>query len=868
MLPISRVVRIGIVSIYILFSLENEATGQQLLDIEVTDVKVTDVIDYLREHGNIDFIYNDELLARAGQVTLNLKGVSIDQILEEALRNSGLTFIHLNETIVIKSAVVAVEGPKQSVRGTVLDIDSKEPLPFATVQIMDSIKWKGTTTDINGNFNIQGVPIGRYSIHVRFVGYEDAVINEVLVGSAKQVVLNIEMEESIQSLDEFVLIASDREPLNEMSTVSARSFNVEESQRYAASISDPARMAQVFAGVGITDDASNEISIRGNSPNWLQWRLEGVEIPSPNHFAEEGYSAGAVNILSVNMLGSSDFLTGAFAAEYGNALSGVFDIHLRRGNNKRKEYTFQVGLLGFDLSTEGPFKEDYDGSYIVNYRYSSLALLNQVGIQISENALPRYQDLSFKAFIPTKKMGRITVWGIGGFSSVDEGFVADSSVNEPLDAGYEDNTQAGMYAVGITHFKLLKNQSYVRSVWTKSLGFSSEQTKKANASGWFYDDFFDRSSNDAVRLNSYYHRKLKPNASLRVGTTLSHLRYDYRARQKSREEDPWNEFLRSEGRFVMYQFYSQIKTRLSKRILINSGLHISGFTLNPTISIEPRLGIQMGLTKRSKMSFAYGLHSRHENLPVYFLETTSSGGQTFLPNGQLKLTKSHHAVAGFEQKLKSNVHVKIEAYYQFVPNLPVPNNPDKYWSPIFGGMSPMDTLVNQGKQRNYGIELTFQKYFSDGYYYMVTGSLFDSKFQQISSDWLSTRYNLGRILNLVGGKEFEFGGNKRLGLNTKLVWTGGKRLLPINLDRTLVNNEVVIDWHQIYDQQATDYLRWDIGVRQSFFGKRFEHSISLDIQNVTNKRNVWALNYNPYSKELENYPMAGLIPIFNYRLAF
>ena len=165
------------------------------------------------------------------------------------------------------------------------------------------------------------------------------------------------MAESVSALKEVVVTAKKdkSEVLNEMALVSARSFTVDETKRFAGSFNDPARMVASYAGVQSNAEGSNEIVVRGNSSRGILWRLEGVEIPNPNHFADEGSTGGPINALNSNMLSDSDFFTGAFAPEYGNALSGIFDMKLRTGNNEQREYTFTASTLGLDFTAEGTF---------------------------------------------------------------------------------------------------------------------------------------------------------------------------------------------------------------------------------------------------------------------------------------------------------------------------------------------------------------------------------------------------------------------------------------------------------------------------------------------------------------------------------
>ncbi|MCV9385076.1 TonB-dependent receptor plug domain-containing protein [Reichenbachiella ulvae] len=701
-----------------------------------------------------------------------------------------------------------------------------------------------------------------------YVGYADAVLPEVLVGSAKEVVLSAELTEQVQAL-EGVTVSVDRdEPLNDMATVSAKVFNAEEAKRYAASFSDPARMAQSFAGVSTGDDASNEIIIRGNSPNWLLWRVEGVEVPSPNHFAEEGYSGGAVSILSANLLGSSDFYTGAFPSEYGNALSGVFDINLRKGNNRENEYTVQLGVLGVDLSAEGPFKKGYDGSFLFNYRYSTLSILNDLNFEISENALPNYQDLSFKLNFPTKRIGTFSLWGIGGLSDVHEEFIPSPELGENLEDGYRDVTETGMYATGLSHEIFLDQQSYVRTVISSSMSFSGEDYEEMNDQGQMRPEFNDDLQNRATRISSYYNRKLSSRTTMRAGGIYNSLNLNYYTRQREEDTDAWDTYLDSHDQTQLYQLYFQARYKFTNDISMTYGLHYSHFALSRDNSLEPRLGLSVALNHNQKVSIGAGLHSRHENLPVYFVKATDDLGNVSYPNGDLELTKAVHFVASYEKKFWEDFSFKAEGYFQYIMNLPVSTNPDELWSPIFGGLIPDDTLANIGKGRNYGLELTLQKYFTHNYYFLITSSLFDSKYQAADGKWRDSRYNVGFINNLVGGKEFQWGDNKMIGLNAKLIWSGGKRYVPVDLEQSILEGETVYQEGDLFPVQSKDYLRLDIGAELHFYKSKSEHVISLNVQNATNRMNIWYEDYDSVKEEVYLYPMAGLIPILNYRIEF
>jgi hypothetical protein len=326
--------------------------------------------------------------------------------------------------------------------------------------------------------------------------------------------------------------------------------------------------------------------------------------------------------------------------------------------------------------------------------------------------------------------------------------------------------------------------------------------------------------------------------------------------------------LDSRGSTNLYQAYLQGKYKFSENIVFSGGLHYSYFALNHDNSLEPRAGIIFHLPNKQKLSFGVGLHTKHDNLPLYFVEFENPDGTTNMPNKNLEMTRSTHYVASYEKLFGEHLNLKVSAYYQDINNLPVSNNPDKYWSSINGGVNWDDTLANIGNGRNIGVESTLQKYFTNNYYFLITNSLFDSKYRTASGEWRDTPYNINYINNFVGGKEFHWGNNKLVGLNAKFIWSGGKRLVPLDLEASIDKGEAVYKTDESWTVKGDDYLRLDIGARLHFFKAKSEHVISLDIQNVTNRLNTWSQLYDAENEQITEYTMAGLIPILSYRISF
>lgn len=771
----------------------------------------------------------------------------------------------------------------QNIRGTVTDRESMASLPGATVIVEGSDPLIGTTTGLDGTFILQDVPVGRHTIAVSYIGYEKIIIPEIMVSSAKETILNFTLNEEINTLNE-VVVKPTREkgkPVNDMAMISARSFTVEETKRYPAAISDPARMAKNFAGVTGGDDAGNEIIIRGNSPSTMLWRLEGVEIPSPNHFSEEGYSSGFVSILSSNLVDNSDFITGAFPGEYGNAISGVFDINLRKGNNMKRETAIQIGVLGTDVSMEGPFKKGYGGSYLVNYRYSTLGLMENLGLIPNAGGIPTYQDLSFKLNLPAGKAGVFSLWGIGGKAkSVDKNELDPSEWETYWDRiGFDFRT--GMGAAGITHTWFPDDKSYFKTTiaWTGETSGEEQQIYNTTGQGAeisvgdpepYSDSDYNKT---ALKANVLFNRKVNSHFSYRSGLTYTNMKYSMKAEGVDETNDGnWRSWINEEGNTWMMQGYTSLKYRFNRKFSATGGVHLLYFGLNTELSVEPRVALKLQCSSTQSIGIAAGIHSRHDALTTYFMQVPVHENLYITPNTDLKLRKAFHVVLSHDHMLSKDLRLLVEVYYQHLWNLPVAADTSSTFSSVNGNWveNYVDTLLSDGIGRNFGLEMTLEKFFTNRFYFMVTGSLFDSKYRASNGKWYNTRYNVHYATNVVGGKEFAVGKRKNnfIGLNLKLSWAGGMRDTPIDLDQSVEEGYAVIIQDQRYETSHKDYFRTDFGVSYRLNRKRVSHTFSLDIQNITNHENVISQYYDPGNFDLETEYHMGILPVLNYKIEF
>ncbi|PSL28761.1 TonB-dependent receptor [Dyadobacter jiangsuensis] len=758
-------------------------------------------------------------------------------------------------------SALAFAQPAQTVKGRVVDAESQQPVIGANVIVTSVTPLIGGVTDTEGNFRIEKVPVGRHSFKITSIGYDDAFVQEINVGSGKEVEFNIKLTESFRALNEVVVKAQKENgaPLNDMVSVSGRSFTVDQTKRFAASVNDPARMAMSFAGVAATDDGSNQLIIRGNSPKGMLWRMEGVEIPNPNHFAQEGASGGGISALSANVLGNSDFLTGAFPAEYGNATSGVFDLKLRKGNNEKREYAMQAGILGLDFAAEGPIGAKGGASYLANYRYSTLSVLNKIGVNLNGDASIDFQDGAFKIYIPYDDKVVVSVWGLGGMST--------SKVN---DDDWNETFKSNRGMVGVNYLRYINSKSYMENIVSYS---ATSQT------GDFYDKNIDATYqqkfvNQALRLSSLYNYKLNARNTVRLGVIINHL--DFNLYDKDNEDGPYEINVDRKGNTQLFQAYAQWKSRLTPTVTLNAGLHGMLLGLNNRYSIEPRVGVRWAVAPRSTVSLGAGLHSKTESISTYFAQVKVSEDKTDLLNKNLKLTKSAHWVAGYEFRPSASWRVLAETYYQHHYNIPIgpPNTTTPYLlhnsqlNEISGFVS--DSLTSDGKGRSYGLELTVEKSLTAGIYLMSTTSLYQSKYTGRDGIERDSRFNGKYVQNLLAGKEWRVGKNKTniFAANIKLLAAGGNRTTPIDLEKSREKGRTERDWSRSYSEQLPAYFRSDLRVSYTKNKRRTTSTISLDIQNVTNRLNALDRYYNKKEDRVKLITQTGMLPILNYRLEF
>lgn len=798
----------------------------------------------------------------------------------------------------ISSLSFFAQTPTQTVRGKVFDSETKFPLVGVkiSIEVNDGKLYRALSTT-DGNWEIAKVPVGKHELSANYSFYDGKSMT-IEVSSGRELILQIPLQEKISEQNEVkVLTKKHGEVINEMALLSAQQFSVAETNRYPGSRMDPARMASNFAGVNGADDSRNDIVVRGNSPLGVIYRVEGIDIPNPNHFAIAGSSGGPVSIINNKILGNSDFFMSAFPAEYGNSTSGVFDLKLRNGNNKQHEFTGQFGFLGTEFLAEGPLSKNGKSSFLAMGRYSTLSLFQSLGIKIGTSAIPIYGDGAFKFNWQLKNGGQLSLFGIGGASNIAIK-ISDKTAYSQEFYGEGDRDQyfgTSMYTTGLNYKKTINEKTYISS----TLAFSQEEqhTNHDYLKGRRVDTLTQTIKFDSLyammaykytirKLSSYtaVNHKINKQHLIKAGIILDVMNMNFLDSCLSdlNDQNTWKVRWNYQGTAALIQPFVQWKWRINENMDFSAGLHAQYFTLSNSISpLEPRVGWKYRMKGNQSIFAGGGLHSQTQPYYTYAYHVMPNSSNNPASNMHLGFTKSIHSGIGYEKSFNKGFNIKTEAYYQHLYNVPVSIAPSSFSMINVGsGFSRLfqDSLQNTGTGYNYGLELTVQKYFDKSFFFLFTGSVFDSKYKGSDNIVRNTSYNGNYVVNLLAGKEFKINAKNTIGIGFKVTRAGGKRHGLVDIAATNAAKEILFKDSAFNDYKFKDYFRMDLKISWRKNAEKVTHEIGLDLVNLLNTTNLLSLTYNPailpqdianpnYQPYSQNTQL-GFLPIFYYKIDF
>ena len=747
----------------------------------------------------------------------------------------------------------AVSMQAETLRGTVKDAITGEPLIGATVKIVE-LENAAAIADIDGKYQINLSKGGRYTIEANYVGYEPSVTKEILISGAKEVVLDITLRENSTELKEVVV----RPRVNKEATVNPTvltggvMLSMEEASRFAGGYNDPARLVMSFAGVSGEADGSG-LSIHGNAPERMQYRIEGVEVFTPNHFNDlwnAGY--GLVSALNSNVIGNSDFFTSTFNANYNNALSGVFDVKMRPGNNTKYENILQIGTVSEELTLEGPISRKHNSSYIVNYRYGFTSLVDKLGLIDTDGSHMSFQDFSWKLNFPTKRAGTFSVFGLGFFDTNWDERMKIKDTHSAYDASDNDSKLAQLLA-GVSHKILLGN----KWTWRSTLAYNMQHLK---ADEYYYGlkrdendvliyplEYEDpekkylfskqKTNEDRIIFNTELSKQVNDKWLTQFGGEYSHRFFNLVYRSADRLYAPvetMKDITNMKDDTGLASVFWQNLYKFNDHLSATAGISANYFLYSKKYSVEPRVSMKWDPNEKNSFALGYGLHSMVEKLDAYFYRDDDGK----LVNKDLGLTKAHHFQATYMYKFNSNLTLRANAYYQYGFNTPVGIDGSTYCVTNRYFNFTDEPLVNKGNTRNYGADITLEHYMSHGFFGQTNISLYRSQYRGVDKVWRNQMYDRRFMFKILGGKEWIIGKNV-LNVSAKYSIQGGLRYTPIdveqmnaNIDAGIVNDEPIYKDNEAFTKHFKPTGIVDLTVSYKINKKRVSHTIAFEGLNI------------------------------------
>lgn len=745
--------------------------------------------------------------------------------------------------------------------GRVTDALTGQTLVGATVQLSGTAQ--GTSTDSTGRYQLAQLRPGFYNLEVSFLGYRKVVVPEVLLNAGTANIVDVALHPAAAELSS-VVVSAPALPTAALPGPRPITLTTEAIKRLPATFYDPARMAALYAGVGQADDQANALVIRGHTPNHLKWRLEGFEITNPNHTANAGtfsdlptLTGGGVNALSAQVLDNSVLHTGAWTAEYGNAVGGILDMRFRNGDNEDRHYTLQAGLIGFDAAAEGPFRAGGKSSYLVNARYSFTGLLAELGIDFGGETIS-FSDLSYNLFFPIGDQGSLKVFGLFG-----------ESQNRFTARPPEEQTE----------FKDLNDIDFTGSLG--NAGFRYEQALGERGRldiGMLYSTTAARRDLSRDSVAEFYD----------LDQTRASLRLNYRLRLGARgygragleylltEEDLTTNLPGGAARpnfplttnvLQPYLAVGRSGGRFNWELGVRVG-HFSG-DITTTVVPEPRLRMSYLTPGAGRFALAYGLHTQRE--PGFVLARLDARRPIdYAPLG------AHHLEAEWEGQL-SETKVRLTPFYQQVFNQAGGSTLPGYGLQsvnLFDDPLRTDLFDAGFRSRHYGLEATLQRYLDDSWYYLASAGYFRAELMDLTPFFpdfpAAARFDGRYTANLTLGREWEKQKTaevqRTFGFNLALIGRGGYRQPPIDLAASRAAGRTVFVYLAGYTEQLRDYFRADLRIYWRRNRGRRTATFSLDLQNALNTENTAYFYYDALLDDIVERRQLTFIPILNYRL--
>ncbi len=742
--------------------------------------------------------------------------------------------------------------PVGTLKGTMIDRQTKEPLAGANVILIDTRL--GAATDLKGNFTIQNIPVGAYSIQFSYIGYETITKTDIIIKSNRTTFIESDLGQSTMQTETIEVNAGYFVKMEEQ-PVSLTNFSREEIRRAPGSAGDVSRILMSLPSIAKVNDQSNSLVVRGGSPVENSFYIDNIEIPNINHFPTQGSSGGPIGILNVEFIKDVDFYAGGFSPMYGDKLSSIMNIRFREGNRERFNGQLDLNWAGFGGVFEGPVF-DQQGSWLFSARRSYLEWVIKM-FDVGTSVAPSYGDIQGKLVYDLSDQHRITVLGILADShSSSTKQVADE--NAMIAYGDQDIYE---FAAGLNW----------RALWSK-LGYSNTSLSFTSAS---YKENFSETSTQmpllknnsleqTITLRNTNHLHLNDFHSVQVGFEIKQITSDY--------DNFYAETLDPAGNIVpalkltdkisteKYGLFLNYIINPVEKLRLNLGIRGDLFSYNNKSVMAPRFSAAYKLNDRTTISGSAGLF--YQNLPLLLLAQRQN-------NRQLKTMQATHYILGVNHLISENTRLTVEVYKKDYKNFPLDSAQPGFFiiDELYynhGFFTYHENLNDNGKAFTQGVELTIQKRLAKDFYGLLSASYFQSRYSDSNGLWKNRVYDNRVVLSVEGGykpnNEWEF--------SMRWIYAGGPPYTPYDQKASREINRGILDDTQINNERYPDYH--SLNVR---FDKRFHFTYSnlivyLSIWNVYNQKNVASYYWNDSENKQDVIYQWGLLPIFGLEYEF
>ncbi|UMB61806.1 TonB-dependent receptor [Lutibacter sp. A80] len=726
-----------------------------------------------------------------------------------------------------------------TIKGKVIDAQTRESLPFVNVLVDDSTK--GTSTDEEGNFVISNVSLGYHKVFVSFLGYTSVLSDDYLVTKDKIPYILIELSQSNEQLDE-VVIQSQLFQKSVESPLSVQTLGIAEIEKNPGGNRDVLKVLQSLPGVASNPSFRNDIIIRGGAPSENKFYLDGVEVPVINHFQTQGSSGGPVGIINADLIRKVDFYTSAFSANQGNALSSVISFTQKDGNPEKLNTRLTLGTSDAGITLDGPLGSKT--TFMVSARQSYLQFLFKL---IKLPFLPTYNDFQFKVKHQLSPNSEISLIGLGALDK----FKLNESVND--DITDEETLKRNRYS--LSNIPIQEQWNYTVGAVYKHFGEKSMQQIVLSRNVWNNNSkkYFNNSDNPDDLLLDYTSKEienklrfeitstLNNNYKLNVGVGLENATYTNSTFQRLAISEGVQEIdFSSKLSMLKYALFGQIsKSYLNANLGVSLGFRMDGVDYNdemknPLNQFSPRISLSYKLTKKLSLNASTGIYKQ---LPAYtIMGYRNALNQLVNRDNGLKFIEAIHYVSGLEMKPNSTSKITLEGFYKAYKNYPFSVR-DQISLANLGsdfGVIGNEEVNSNSKGRAYGIELLAQKKSYNGLYGIFSYTFVKSEFKGATGNYIPSSWDNRHLLSITGGKKMKK--NWEIGGKFKLI--GGQPYTPYDYDASAiienynVSNSGILDYSKLNSERFDTYHQLDLRVDKTWYWEKLSLNFYIDIQNI------------------------------------